>query len=268
VRTQILSDIHTEFHRDGGVGFINALDPTDVDVIILAGDVSNAKGIIPTLERICVRYRKAQVLYVPGNHEMYGSSPRQVLKALRKFGKKNFHMLYNSTLTLEGITFAGTPLWFRQDPINVLYQNQMSDFSQIQDFTPWVYDENQKAEAFVRALGPPDVMVTHYLPSYACVNDRYATSPLNRFFVSPIVDTLERLPRLWVFGHTHSHVDFEMGGCRFLANPFGYPSEGAKDFVDRLLIDLGGSDSAGMERDRAVPEGSSEVQTADTPRGD
>ena len=36
MRVQVLSDLHFEFHRDGGEEFVRLLDPTDVDVLVVA----------------------------------------------------------------------------------------------------------------------------------------------------------------------------------------------------------------------------------------
>jgi predicted phosphodiesterase len=34
-----MSDLHFEMHADGGAGLIRELDPTGVDVLVLAGDI-------------------------------------------------------------------------------------------------------------------------------------------------------------------------------------------------------------------------------------
>ena len=62
MRIQLLSDLHFEFHRDGGRAFTEALDPSSVDVLVLARDIAVAGGIPPP----CSRYRDAHVVYVHG----------------------------------------------------------------------------------------------------------------------------------------------------------------------------------------------------------
>lgn len=42
---------------------------------------------------------------------------------------------------------------------------------------------------------------------------------------------------LWVHGHTHTSVDFEMAGTRVVSNQRGYPGE-ESGFQPSLVIDL------------------------------
>ena len=43
MKIQLLSDLHIEFHQDRGAAWIDTLDSTDVDVLILAGDIAEVK---------------------------------------------------------------------------------------------------------------------------------------------------------------------------------------------------------------------------------
>lgn len=244
MRAAVLSDIHVEFHRDNGKSFIQSLDPTGVDVLILAGDVANASTIRQALEGLCARFEKAQVLYVVGNHELYGGSPDKVYADICRAAAKcpNLRFLDHKMVEVGGVRFAGSTLWFRDDPLNAIYQNSLNDFYQIKGFVPWVYDENRKAEGFLRAVmasrTPPDVIVTHHLPSQRCVVPQYRGSPLNRFFVAPVADGGMPLPKLWVYGHTHTPFDEVHDGCRFLCNAFGYPHEPKRQFRESLTIEM------------------------------
>ena len=40
MKIQVMSDLHLEMHADGGAEFIRELDPTGVDVLVLAGGTS------------------------------------------------------------------------------------------------------------------------------------------------------------------------------------------------------------------------------------
>ena len=86
MRVQLLSDLHLEFHRDGGKAFLKSLDPSGVDVLVLAGDVDVAAGgLLQSLTSICRLYRDSSVVYVAGNHEFYtGVEP--LCAALRGIG--------------------------------------------------------------------------------------------------------------------------------------------------------------------------------------
>ena len=115
----------------------------------------------------------------------------------------------------------------------------MSDFGRIEGFVPWVYGENSKALAFLeREAASADVVVTHHLPSRDAVAPEYFGATLNRFFVCPIADRLTALPKLWVYGHTHTPARFELRGCRFVANPDGYPMDSRAGFDGHLVVQL------------------------------
>jgi predicted phosphodiesterase len=83
MRLQLLSDLHFEFHRDGGRSFVDSFDPTGIDVLVLAGDIAVAEGIPHALALLCERFRDATVVFVHGNHEFYGSD-RNFVVAITK----------------------------------------------------------------------------------------------------------------------------------------------------------------------------------------
>jgi len=43
MRIQVLSDLHFEFHRDGGAAFVRGLDPSGVDAPVVAGDLATRR---------------------------------------------------------------------------------------------------------------------------------------------------------------------------------------------------------------------------------
>lgn len=244
INVQLMSDVHLEFHADEGESFVKSLDPRGVDVLVLAGDVVTASLLRKGLELFCRHYANAIVLYVPGNHDYYGSNPADVQAKLGLLQSrlKNLRVLQNSVEVISGVRFAGTTLWFRDDPDNRKLAFFLHDFRMIGGFDPWVYEQNRKAEAFIHAnmasMEPADIVITHHLPSVLCVAREYEGSPYNRFFVAPIADELPKQPKFWFFGHTHTAVDMMYDGCRFLCNPLGYPHE-CKPFNERLIVTVG-----------------------------
>jgi predicted phosphodiesterase len=70
MKLQIMSDLHFEMHADGGAELIRDLDPTGVDVLVLAGDITMARhyeDLANVFKPLARKYR--HILYVPGNHE-------------------------------------------------------------------------------------------------------------------------------------------------------------------------------------------------------
>jgi len=95
MRIQIISDVHIEFFAEyQRLPFLNdlRLAAADVDVVVLAGDIASHELLRPTLEWFCEAY--AEVVYVPGNHEFYGSS-FEVVRGILKVASKWYDKLHD-----------------------------------------------------------------------------------------------------------------------------------------------------------------------------
>jgi len=238
---RILSDLHLEFLGPHELEFIDSLDKDGVDVAVVAGDLCRVDFLRYAIKALCEQY--PQVVYVTGNHEHYGTSGPQLYDLLGSLhaSLSNLHWLQNSTVELAGVRFAGTALWFRDDPDNVAHEEALSDFWLIRDFKPWVYEENTRALEFLEAHSRlADVVVTHHLPSKQSIAPRFEGDPLNRFFVCDVDDLIERAePALWVHGHTHCSVDTNVGKTRIVCNPLGYSGWGENtDFDEKLVVQV------------------------------
>ena len=242
MRVQLLSDVHLEFHKDRGRAFVDSLDPTTIDVLILAGDIAVADGIEPGLALFCARYAEARVLYVHGNHEFFhsGSNERARTMAAER-AHSNRCWLDCDWVTIDGQRFIGAPMWFVHDPAADRLRKKMSEFSVIRDFSSWVFEENARAvEMLEHELKSSDVVITHHLPATGSITAEFTHHPLNPFFLcdqEPLI--AERQPQLWCHGHTHSSVRHQIGQTTVLANPFGYvPNELNPDFEDACVTAL------------------------------
>ena len=221
---RILSDLHFEFHRDRGAGFLKSLHAAPDEVLILAGDIAVGADLLHAIPLFCAKWR--HVVFVPGNHEYYGHEPGEVHAVLDQCrrGHANFHWLDCATATLDGQRFVGATLWFNEKAGALPARHFLSDFHAIPAFEPWVYRQHERALAVLRReVRATDVVVTHHLPAQACVHPKFANSRLNPYFVHDLSDLIEqRHPKVWVHGHTHAAVDVVVGATRIVANPFGY----------------------------------------------
>lgn len=245
MRFQLLSDIHAEFHRDGGVGYARSVEiAPNLDALLVAGDAGmvaragelrNVLGILT--------HRAGRVLYVPGNHEFYGTSPEHGLAGLRAIARS----LPGLTILEPGVIVPfgkrrvlGCSLWFRKRAGNERVYKDIADFSDIREYVPWVYRENARQLKWLKeCLAEGDVVLTHHLPSPKSVPEKYRDSELNRFFVCNVEKLiLERKPAVWAHGHTHTATDYQLGATRVLCNPLGYPWEGAarRSAFDRPMV--------------------------------
>jgi len=239
----VASDLHLEFHADGGRGFLRRLDPCSADAIVVAGDLCAARALPVVLRELCERFR--YVVYVTGNHEYYGHSPDEVHRILAGAERDlpGLAWLHETEAVLDGVRFGGTTLWFRDDPENELYAHTLNDFFQIRGFRPWVYEANARALRFLRQRAPAlDVVVTHHLPATGSMDPRFAGSPMNRFFLCDVEDIIssgQPSLSLWVHGHTHASCDYRLGRTRVVCNPAGYNGENV-EFRERLVVEVRG----------------------------
>lgn len=235
---RLVSDIHTEFHADGGKSWVRSQDPTGVDVLVIAGDLGTLKTVPNVLYALCNVY--PHVVYVSGNHELYGASFGDCAMRRRELNETlhNLHWLHNSATEINGQRFIGTTMWFRDDPMNVFYRGQMNDFRAIRGFARQVPEENREAVRYLQAnIRKGDVVVTHHLPSMRSVEPRFTHSELNRFYVCHMEATIAACkPALWCHGHSHASSDYTVGVTRVVSNPFGYVGHDLNPAFNEALI--------------------------------
>jgi predicted phosphodiesterase len=251
MKLNVLSDLHLS------LGAL-AVPENDADVVILAGDIARPKEAIAWASGIA-----KPVLYVPGNHEFYGSSIAGTVAELRGLSAgSNIHVMDNDEIIIEGVRFLGTTLWtdfglFGQGEKRTgamrEAQRFMRDFSRIRvDEAP--FSPAASATLFARHAAwlerrlaephaGPTVVVTHHAPSPRSIHPRFADSLLNACFVSDAERLAgESRARLWIHGHTHDSFDYVLHGTRVLCNPRGYARNGANEnplFDANLLVEIG-----------------------------
>ena len=233
MKLQIASDIHREF------GHNPEIPDAGGDVLVLAGDIGYAnEKTVEWLRGISDRYEA--VLYVPGNHEFYGSYLRKAAANVdRKAAYGGYNWLNNRPIEVEGQRFVGTPLWanFCGDPLSMIEAGRsISDFDQIwfgkgRRLTPEIMlTLHKEAKAFLEAtVRPGDIVITHWPPTLEARNHNYAVDGIAKYFSADISDFVMRSrASLWVCGHTHYNVDFMLGETRILSNQGWYPHESGK----------------------------------------
>jgi Icc-related predicted phosphoesterase len=80
------------------------------------------------------------------------------------------------------------------------------------------------------------VVVSHHAPSHKSVVERFIGDRLSPAFASllePLV--LKGQPEIWVHGHMHDALDYELHGTRVICNPRGYPNESTNSGFDPQL---------------------------------
>jgi len=254
---RLISDIHFELSRNG-LKLINKFIPkfTDIEqsseekVLILAGDIGDPTSKLYKTFITKMSRQYDQVFIVTGNHEYYQSYTKKYDSNVEKLSSftrysienidtiiklvatslPNVHFLQRDSFIYNGIRFLGCTLWTKSDPKIAVYMN---DYSNIVDMTPnrceelhdtdikWLEEELNKEES---SEYKHTVVITHHLPTYKLIADKYVNHPMNSLFASDL-DYLVEKANIWCCGHSHMAKHVTVGKCRCYLNPVGYSLE-------------------------------------------
>lgn len=231
---QIISDLHLEHNNN--FTFSKA---ENADILILAGDISSY-----TFQSDFVRECASQItsIMIMGNHEPLGYSIKETVQAWKNLNIPNLHILDNETIEINGIHFIGSTLWsnLNASPLNqIAIQDAVCDFKKIFNENKTnlvsiadIQNEFDKSVSFIEKELAKDykkkVLITHHLPTFASIPDRFTNSPLNAAMASNLSNMLVYSDNLAlaIHGHTHDSMDYMLGDTvRIVCNPRGYHGE-------------------------------------------
>ena len=206
----------------------------------MAGDIFYLKDRVAPLGNFwkwaSKNYR--QVLIVPGNHEYYNYC--DVMERglqWRWMFKKNVGYYQNQVICIDDTDFVLTTLWSQINPSDEYFVwKGMNDFRQIKfnEKLLQVEEFNHMHKVcidFIRksveeSIAKHIVVVTHHLPTFQVVAPQHKDSVLNSAFASEYGDMINnnRIDA-WIYGHSHTNIDVEIGNTRVLSNQMGYVFE-------------------------------------------
>jgi predicted phosphodiesterase len=233
MKIQILSDIHMEM---GINPLLKNFKPAG-DVLILAGDITNWKG--PSRVETVFGDSGVPIIYVPGNHEFYGTDHRTGLLRFRdwftsdkKTCKSDIHFLDNAFVDINGVRFIGSTYWSHVSPLEQAEVHRcVADFHVISGMTVdhqrRLHEEAKRFIKFAaeeaRAKGLKTVVVTHFPPSWQAREERFKASALGSYFYNEDDQFVELIdPAVWIYGHTHGNLEFKCGNVPVVTNQMGY----------------------------------------------
>jgi len=254
---KIVSDIHLEFYKSINP-VISKLNWSDnEDILILAGDIG--KPFTDTYYNF-LRYASLKfkhIILVAGNHEYWSSNKThdalklKLVELASKF--KNVYFLDDASVILDGVKYIGATLWSDISKNSYEVKEGMNDYSKIKHYLGngknkmkkkiipsqtliWHNTSVEYLKKEIKDTEIPIIIVTHHLPSFQSLkgnskdgmSSAYATN-LEFMIKSPI--------KLWVHGHNHQTVDYNIGSTRVVCNPLGYPDEDS-GYNSKLIVDV------------------------------
>lgn len=279
------SDLHIEFRQVPA----HQMNLPDADLLVLAGDITavsntsteNRHGFTPSTSRLyqlmtaCYdKYGKDNVIYIPGNHEHYGSydvhQTGSIINGhLREIAKRGLDIgedvkyspdgfLQEENIRVRNIPGLGKVLtgtmWTsfnNNDPFwKMRAQDGLNDYNKIREIVDdvpsllspeTVYKLNTE---FINALyvEKPDVVFSHHTPHRRCDLGGHGKTMQHLYYCSTaerIIESRSNNIKLWICGHTHDSLDIEVNGTRIVNNPRGYDGyESSADVFQFKVIEV------------------------------
>lgn len=254
MRIQFASDLHLEFQEN--LKFIqNGAFKVTGDILILAGDIYY---LDEKLLRKCDFIKWAsdnyeQTLLIPGNHEYYRHSDIAERGNVWKLSiYSNVAYFQNQIVRIYDTDIILSTLWSYIHP-----ENEKAVFNSINDFRLISYEggvfypeyfnnEHKKCLSFIKqkvreSSAKNIVFVTHHVPTHKAVAPQHNSSKLNDAFVCELSDFIFESPiDYWIYGHSHTNIDIEIGKTKVISNQLGYvtANEHKKGFNGERYIEI------------------------------
>lgn len=243
MRVFTVSDLHVD--HEANRQWLAQLSERDFrdDALILAGDVSDRPDRLRAcLEALVRRFR--QVLFVPGNHELWVVRDAPALDSLQKFDAVR-HLARECGATVDA---------WQRGPVRIVPLQSWYDYSfgppagalraAWNDFQacrwPDGWDAARITQHFLalnepllapRVAVPGELLISfsHFLPRIDVMPERI---PPDKRILYPVLgsaalgEQVQRLqPAMHVYGHSHVNRRVRLDGIEYVNNAFAYPQE-------------------------------------------
>lgn len=253
----IIADLHLDFWLRAGRDPLAALKPdllASLDALIIAGDLANKPKVRwPHAIEHLGRYLHPEVIHiVPGNHDYYDHTLNGEDRLAAICADAGVRFAQKSEIIIGDTRFLSCTLWtdfaVHGDPVAAMRiaQQDMNDYKYIRlgpDYrrirpsdTAGIHTGHRTwlEERLTRAFIGRTIVVTHHCPHPGLISaSRNAVDPA---YGSDLLSLIEKhQPDIWFFGHTHHHVEAELGRTRVRNVSLGYPEQIRPDDEARIL---------------------------------
>ena len=237
MKLHIASDLHLD-QLEPHFPAHRVIDPApESDILILAGDIHQAGGAIAAFADF-----GKPVIYVPGNHEYYGAQFWEARAAMHAAAEgSNVLLLDDGEVVVDGVRFLGSTMWTDYKLMPGVSQaaamreadrhlgdkkiTMVSDvpFSARNALAKHKASRKWLAERLAKPFSGKTVVITHHGCSARSTSERFVGNELNGAFMSDLEQLVVQAD-LWIHGHIHDSMDYDLDGTRVVANPRGYAS--------------------------------------------
>ncbi len=213
---QYISDIHLEYRTK-----VPYLKPISNHLALL-GDIGNP--FKNNYKEFLIHTSKNwdKVFLIAGNHEYYHNKDNvddKIKDIISSFN--NVYYLNNDKYEFLNYTILGTTLWSKLiKPIN--YKNVTME------------EMNHKHEECCKYLKnnivKNTIVLSHYLPSYKLIIDKYKHCNNNDRYASNI-DFLHLPIKYWLCGHSHCIIEMNINGVMCCINAIGHDGDMSLKFI-------------------------------------
>jgi 3',5'-cyclic AMP phosphodiesterase CpdA len=248
---QYVSDLHLEHHDSKNEGYIIPsmfLKPA-APYLALCGDIGNPDlAAYEAFLSWCSKSYK-MVFLVAGNHEYYNyrskfksdipSRKEKIRSLTAKYTNVYFLDCSSYFIADHNLRVLGCTLWadtssgdemkiitYMNDTRNIFLENDVNLLptkmtALHREEKEWLRTQIEAAEK----RGEDVLVLTHYLPTFQLIHEKYQGHHLNICFASDCEDLLKPPVKAWLCGHSHTGVRIELNGVLCTMNPYGYPGE-------------------------------------------
>lgn len=278
MKIHLMSDLHVESHLTD----LTAGGGRDDLLCLVAGDWANGDTIAADGYSKVNNPRGLPILAVRGNHDWYDLNVHHHDPVHRAAASAaGITLLDREKYECNGWTVLGCTLWSNFElygaglaaQAGVEASRCVNDFRYIRNgrksldpaavIDMYAHDQAWLDQQLEACDPEKTIVMTHFGPHPDSVHPIYRDDPratlLNPYYCNNTGLIEKHQPALWVHGHTHELLDYQVGRTQVFCNPRGYSGERKQvPFFTNFVIDLADGQATIVDVDRLESEDSAE----------
>ncbi len=257
-----LSDLHLEFYKNT-IEFTDFFDTKKFHgkILCLCGDIGYPEhnNYIKFIDFVSKLFK--YIFIISGNHEYYSINKQiktiEITDNLIEYICKKYTNVFYLNNKMHyvkeyNLHIIGSTLWSNVDEnLQQIELYNYNDFHKIyyNNFTKLnklhIVDFHNNSKKFIidslediKDLNSNVIIMTHHLPSFKLINEKYKNNKLGSLFATNLEDIIEKYKiDYWICGHSHTKNNIQINNTVITLNPVGYPGEDiTPKYYDYIVI--------------------------------